>query len=368
MAITLQEQDNGVTVYQVTENPGIKSNIYCEISWCSADSRYFVFDQQTGDGARNPSEYILCEFGTWKTERLGEGIRPTMSHTGIFYYRTRTENGVQELRCVDLATGVQDALWEFPEDFQPRGWVAVSRDERYLVYGTLVSYDPQHFTIERVDRQAGVTETLYEDPDIWNPHTQFEPGKGRSVLVQHNRGSQFGADGTRILRYGPEGNTIFILDVETGEVTRLQLGRPHTPGTTGHEAWIGDTGEILVSVHPDDDFTVEKGNLLAVGPDQPARVVSRGYHFLHVGTSVCGRFFSCDDRPTTDVVIGSIATGKTAVICCSETSFGAEQYTHPHPYLSPDLKWVVFSSDRSGEPQLHAARVPSDIVEGLAQA
>lgn len=26
MAITLQEQDNGVTVYQVTENPGIKSN------------------------------------------------------------------------------------------------------------------------------------------------------------------------------------------------------------------------------------------------------------------------------------------------------------------------------------------------------
>ena len=125
MAITLQEQDNGVTVYQVTENPGIKSNIYCEISWCSADSRYFVYDQQTGDGARNPSEYILCEFGTWKTERLGEGIRPTMSHTGIFYYRTRTENGVQELRRVDLTTGVQDALWEFPEDFQPRGWVAV---------------------------------------------------------------------------------------------------------------------------------------------------------------------------------------------------------------------------------------------------
>ncbi len=365
MAIKLREEGNGFTVYQVTENPGIKSNIYCEIPWCSPDSRYFVYDQRTDGGDRNPNEYFCCEFGTWRTQSIGKGIRPTMSLQGTFYYRANVEGGGQEMRRVDLATGEQETLWEFPESFEPRGWVAVSRDERYLVYGTLISYEPARFTIDRVDRQAGTTETIHEDPFIWNPHTQFEPGKGRTVLVQHNRGSKFEADGTRVLRYGPEGNTIFILNVENGDVERLQLGEPHTSGTTGHEAWIAETGDILVSVRPDERFSIEKGNLIRVSPGKPPEIASNGYHFMHVGTSVCGKYFSCDDRPTTDVVIGSVATGKTAVICCSETSFGSEQYTHPHPYLSPDLKWTVFSSDRSGQPQLHAATVPPDILASL---
>ena len=366
MAMKLCEQDNGVAVYQVTENPGIKSNIYCEIPWCSADSRYFVYDQQTGN-TPNSSEYILCEFGTWKTQPLGSGIRPTMSHTGKFYYCTHTEAGVQEMRRVNLATAAQEAIWEFPGDFQCRGW-AVSRDERYLVYDILLSYDPQRFAIECVDREAGTTETIHQDPFIWNPHTQFEPGTGRQVLVQHNRGSTFEPDGTMVHRFGPEGNSIIILDVPTGKVTRLQLGRPHTPGTTGHEAWIGDTGEILVSVRTEDDFTPENGNLLGIRPGQPHRVVARGYQFIHVGTSVCGRFFSSDDLPTTDVVIGSIQTGKNVVVCQSAASFEpfGSQYTHPHPYLSPDLKWVVFNSDCSGEPQLHAASIPGEMIESLA--
>ena len=71
-----------------------------------------------------------------------------------------------------------------------------------------------------------------------------------------------------------------------------------------------------------------------------------------MGTSICGRFFSCDDGPTTDVIIGSIETGRNVVVCCSETSFGSEQHTHPHPYLTPDLKWVIFNSDRSGNQDL----------------
>ena len=98
---------------------------------------------------------------------------------------------------------------------------------------------------------------------------------------------------------------------------------------------------------------------------EPASVVSRGYRFSHVGTSVCGNFFSCDDGPTADVVIGSIRTGKNAVVCHSGSSFGRAQNTHPHPYLTPDLKWVIFNSDRSGEPQIHAATVPDGMIEEL---
>ena len=159
--------------------------------------------------------------------------------------------------------------------------------------------------------------------------------------------------------------TEYLVGVPDGKGTRLQVGPPYTPAITGHESWIGDTKEILLSVRAEGAYTPEKGNLLGVRAGAPPRVVSKGYRFSHVGTSVCGRFFSCDDGPTADVVIGSIRTGKNAVVCRSKSSFGREQNTHPHPYLSPDLKWVVFNSDRSGEPQVHVGTVPPGMIEDL---
>ena len=98
-------------------------------------------------------------------------------------------------------------------------------------------------------------------------------------------------------------------------------------------------------------------------------MVARGYWFQHVGVSRCGRFFCCDDwQGTCKVVIGSIKTGKTAVVCESKASRKRGQNTHPHPYLTPDLKWVIFNSDRSGFPHVHAASVPEQTIAELSKA
>ena len=82
MAVTLEGLENGATVYQLTQNPLEKSNIYCEQPYCSADSRVFVYERTVS--GPNYNEYVVCEFGTWETEVLGRGLRaPGMSHTGI---------------------------------------------------------------------------------------------------------------------------------------------------------------------------------------------------------------------------------------------------------------------------------------------
>ena len=44
---------------------------------------------------------------------------------------------------------------------------------------------------------------------------------------------------------------------------------------------------------------------------------------------------------------------------------GFPQYTHPHPYFTPDCRWVIFNSDRTGIPQIYAARVPGGLLESL---
>jgi len=54
------------------------------------------------------------------------------------------------------------------------------------------------------------------------------------------------------------------------------------------------------------------------------------------------------------------------VVCDSKTVPGRAQSTHPHGYLTPDLKWVIFNSNRSGEPHVHAASVPEGLIEKLS--
>ncbi|MFQ6041324.1 MAG: hypothetical protein ACE5PV_10750 [Candidatus Poribacteria bacterium] len=366
MAIQLETQDTGSTVYQVTEDSLSKSNIYCEVPYCSADSRYFVFARTNPEYETNRTEYVICELGTWEMQVGGRGIGgPAITHSGIFYFLRSTGGVARELVKLDLATGESEVVHAFPEGLQPRSLGTVSPDGRFYAFGVTTDKKFREFGIELVNLETGKHEIIDRDPYILNPHPQFEPSEGKQLMIQHNRGGRLDETGKLIRLVGEEGATLYLLDIADGKRTTLQVGKPYTTPATGHEAWIGDTHEILLTVGASGDFTPEQGNLLAVRAGQPARVVSCGYRFSHVGTSVCGRFFSCDDGATGDVVIGSIRIGKNAVVCHSESSFGRAQNTHPHPYLTPDLKWVIFNSDRSGKPQIHAATVPAGVIEEL---
>jgi oligogalacturonide lyase len=40
------------------------------------------------------------------------------------------------------------------------------------------------------------------------------------------------------------------------------------------------------------------------------------------------------------------------------------QHTHPHPSFSPDGRYVVFTSDRTGHAQVYEVEIPGEFVEG----
>jgi hypothetical protein len=366
MAKNLMEQETGSTVYQVTEDSLSKSNIYCEIPYASADSGYFVFSRANPDRDGNRTEYVRCELGTWDMQVAGRGTGGVaITHEGIFYFLRYAEKETMELVKLDLATGGCEIACEFPEPIRARSLGTISPDGQLYAYGVVTDEKFREFGIELVDLETGKRGIIDTDPYILNPHPQFEPWEGKQIMIQHNRGGEIDENGKLIRLVGEEGATLYLLDIASGKRTELQVGKPYTTPVTGHEAWIGDTKETLLTVAASGDYSVEKGNLLAVAADKPARIVSGGYRFNHVGVSVCGNFFACDDSPRGDVIIGSIKTGKNAVVCHSESSYGRAQNTHPHPYLTPDLKWVIFNSDRSGQPQIHAATVPDGMIEEL---
>jgi len=92
--------------------------------------------------------------------------------------------------------------------------------------------------------------------------------------------------------------------------------------------------------------------------------------FSHVHASLCGRFFCSDVPGRKEIYVGSLKTGKHALLC----EFGPDpedaykqfgQSSHSHPYLSPDLNWAVFNSCRTGRPEIHVASIPEGMWEEL---
>jgi hypothetical protein len=371
-AICLERQSTGSEIWQVTTEKFRQSNIYCELPYCSGDSRYFVYERRNPElSDKNKTELMVVVPGTWKQHRLdvASGITGSaISNDGVFYYLKQTDGETLDLMRADLSNGTPEKIYHIEGERSLISFGTVSADTRYYACGKRLGNDYQMFGILLVDLQNGTETIIDRDPFILNPHPQFEPGRGRELMIQHNRGGKYTPEGRRIRLVGPEGATLYLLSVPDGKRTELQVGKPYTTPVTGHEAWIGRTREILLTVLADEDYAPNKGNLLAVCAGSPTRVVAKGYKFNHVGVSRCGRFFCCDDwQGTAKLVIGSIQNGKTAVVCESKTSMGSAQNTHPHAYLTPDLKWVIFNSDRSGFPHVHAASVPEGMIEDLSK-
>ncbi len=363
---------SGVEVWQVTEKEFPQSNIYCEIPYTSADGKCFVYWRRPPNlRGPNPVEIMLVEFGSWREEKLDEARAITgcaITPDGHFYY-VRAGESPQELWRMNLATGEREFVYAVDPQTPLTSLGTVTSDHRYYACGTRTDPTYQMFDILLVDLVNKEQKIIDRDPYILNPHPQFNPGDGSQLMIQHNRGGRFGPDGKLERLVGPEGATLYVLAVPEGLRTPLRVGKPYTEPCTGHEAWIGTTGEILLTVSWRGEFAPQNGNLLGIRPGEDHRVVARGYQFNHVGATRCGKMFSADDwQPPFKVIVGSTITGQTVELCASYTSPTRDQATHVHPYISTNLRWVVFNSNRFGHPHIFAASIPEKIRRDLTQA
>lgn len=362
---------NGSEVHQVTTEPMEQSNIYCEVPYCSRDSRYFVYLRHNPNLSTNRSQLMVVEVGTWKQHQLDacqsiSGL--AISPDGILYYLKPDGDWLDLIRA-DLGQGKPERIYRRKKGPWVTSLGTITSDGRHYAGGVRVGDDWQMFGIMLLDLRTGKETIIDRDSYICNSHPQFEPGQGKQLMIQHNRGCKFTPEGKMERLVGPEGATLYVLSVPDGKRTELGVGKPYTTSCTGHEAWAGTTGEMILTVAASGDFAPEKGCLLGIRPGGKYRVVAKGGRYNHVGASRCGRFFSVDDcQGTYGVVIGSMASGKTAVICQSRTRPTRSQSSHVHPYLTPDLKWVIFNSTRTGTPHVYAASVPPAIIEELGRS
>lgn len=349
----------GAEILQLTSQPVISTNIYCEQRFASADgSRIAISREPFG----RPPEIWVCDLGSLRLcqAAYGHPIGANARRNAVYYIDAREPGGcLMRLDLQDLSVRVLHTFADAP----PPRVGAVSGDERWFVGGPHPVSGRIH-ALTRTDLTSGRHDVLCEMEDIVNPHLQFDPADGGRLLVQINRGAVPARSHTAGKLAGNDGATLATIALEEGIPRFLPVGRPCTPLLSGHECWAGESGGLVFTtapVAPPEELPRIGVYHLAPGA-AAATSLTPGRPFNHIAASDDGRFFIVDDYHTRRIFIGSIHGGAPREICHSQTRQGAPQYTHAHPYMTPGNRHIIFNSNQSGITQVYAARIPEDFL------
>jgi hypothetical protein len=365
----IAEYENGVIIEQVTDCEALKDNIYCESSYCPEDSRGFVYQKKIRDlpfENKYEVEFILYNFSEDSEQVIGTGLNyGCVSPAGNFIF-IRMSGDLFEVVRVDLNT-LNSEVIAAHKDICPLTGMTINKSEELLVYGDLISYSPQMFSVIKFDLTTCKKETILIDPFLCNPHPQFEPEFCKEVLIQNNRGCLFEEDGKVVKSCGPYGANLFTININDYRITPLKTGQPYSNSITGHEQWIYGQQKVLFSAAQDENNTCK---LLIGSTGNPVAAAKLPIEANHVHVSRCGNYFCCDTHAdTNEVYIGSLKTGKAKKIFnftpYREFRKKYGQSGDPHPYLTPNLRKCIFNSVHTGQPEICVASIPEEIIDEL---
>jgi len=373
------DTSSGALITRLTTALKVNINIYCEQPYGTPDGkRIAMIRSQEADPRMPPFDLCVIDLETLKLGVLERNCQSvfvgTVSWSGMIYYL----NDRFELIRVSLDTLEKEVMlthWPLPDDFVLQ---SVTADHRYLI--GVMSRPDYTSVMVRIDMVEKKVEVIYEHPEVLT-HLQCHPTNPTEIMVQLNRG--FGVDDmgkTRPIENSPGGATHFFVDINGGNVRPLPIGPPITMSSSGHSAWVAETGRMAFSTHWNDmghagplDDRYPEGNVFTAAPgeEKPRVFVMPEHRCNHMSVSKCGRYFVSDSYwkgipGPIPLIVGNFETGKyRAIVEDSGAQGGGAACSHPHAYLTADNKNVIYNSDKYHVPHVYAARVPEGFLESL---
>jgi oligogalacturonide lyase len=128
-----------------------------------------------------------------------------------------------------------------------------------------------------------------------------------------------------------------------------------------HSSWIGDTDRMQGGLLPPD-----RALTWAHPHDSEQQVIAEGAYFVHSSATPDAEWIVSDTNwPNIGLQLIHVPSGRWDTICLDQASFGHPQYTHPHPDISPDGRYVLYNSDRTGVPQVYIVTIPDWLRDEL---
>jgi hypothetical protein len=265
------------------------------------------------------------------------------------YYAQTIDNKKMLRRCNYLTLKIEDVA-ELPPDRGSYSYGTVSPDHRYYAVSVMPA-DGSPSKVHLLDLHSRQWSILLDKPGYHAKHEQFSRDGRNRVLIQLNQ--------------TPGVKVVLLSELEIGGPEKpFPADQPFTARPTGHEAWVGNTSSIFFSTGKDANVN---GNVwrAKVGDAKPT-LVHEGNRFGHVSVSRDGKYWIGDSgEKGIPLYIGSFATGRSVRVCFSRTEYDNKQWSHAHPYLSADNKWLIFTARRSGHPQVYGAKLKDRSLESL---
>ncbi|NUQ61522.1 MAG: hypothetical protein HUU20_03475 [Pirellulales bacterium] len=342
--------ESGAEIYILGADARPADNIYGEQPYGDATGRRIAIRYYPlGDLAGGLNVFDLVD-GSNHEILSGNPPFPAFHAWGEWLYYAQTIGDKKLLRRTNYLTLEVEDVAELPADRGSYSYGTVSPDHRYYA----VSVAPPGggpSKVHLLDLKANRWSVLLDKSGYHAKHEQFSRDGRNRVLIQLNQ--------------MPDVKVVLLSELEIGGVERpFPADQPFTLRPTGHEAWIGDTSSIFFSTGAD---ATTKGNIWSakVGDAKPV-LVHEGKRFGHVSVSRDGKHWIGDTgEKGVPLYLGSFATGRAKRACFSRTEYDGKQWSHAHPYLTADNKWLVFGARRDGHPQVYGAKLQEGWLENL---
>ncbi|HVN78070.1 MAG TPA: oligogalacturonate lyase family protein [Terriglobia bacterium] len=357
------DERTGTMVHQLTQHPSINHNLYFLNHSFTPDGQNVILVSYR-DG--NPNLYE-AGFPDGEIRQLTEdtALHPfsaCLSHDGNSLYLTRGGS----IWRLDRDSLEEECLAAFPNS--QLGECNLSGTGEWLV--TAIKQGSESgIAVVRTDGRDSQVALRWSRTII---HPQFHPLDDQII--------EFASD---------PAPRMHLLNRETGEPTCLyEHGNDEF---IVHETFLGSTGDLVFTVWP---FSLKRMNLKSREIGAIA-----DFNAWHISPDAAGKRILCDtNHPDQGIQIVDSSTGNRRLVCYprssnqgsqwrtsryavaedwaraaeqqseerrqslswmemkTDTVYGP-QWTHPHPSWGPDERYVVYTSDVSGFPQVYAAEV-----------
>ena len=362
------DPDSGAQVHQLTGHSGTAflparqntptsaqrstDNIYGEQPYSSRRGSRIVVRHYSVDGVASGLSILDLEDGALHQIEMNECRFPAFHAWGDWLYYQDLPAGAFLLKRLNYETLEVEDVATLPSDQGRLSYGTVSGDGRY--YAVAAHRPDRPCQVLLIDLQTCELRTLAESNEYLFKHEQFSLDGENRVLIQANP-----MPDVKEVHLG-------VMEVDGEGIEWLAADRPHTPRPTGHESWIGGSARVFFSTAYDEErqaciWTV------GLGDETSVLACSGSIQFGHVSVSRCGRYWIADAPGEEDIPIyaGLLGSANYRRLVFSRTQHDGKQWSHTHPYLTADNKWLIFTSNRSGLPQVCGANVPDEFWESL---
>jgi oligogalacturonide lyase len=351
-----RDEATGRRVLQLTTDGSINHHLYFLTPSLTPDEQTLIFaSYRTGR-----CEYFRRGFPAGESMQITEepdvhGYSGLISSDGrrLFY----TAGG--RVRSLDIQSLAAETLADFPGG--QLGECSLSADSRWLV--TAIKRGGRSGLAVTATDGSGGEVVLEIDRTIIHP--QFHPRDPDRIAYSQDPAPRMWwvhRDGSGNECLYEHGNDEFLV----------------------HETFLGDGKSMIVVRWP---YALQQLDL-----ESRAMATIAEFNAWHIGGSRDGRTVLCDTtHPDVGLQLVDVATGERRTICHPRSSNGGSQWlkdryavaedwaaaaeekakalswmemktdtvygpqwTHPHPSFSPSERWVVYTSDVSGSPQVYA--------------